>query len=49
LDAANDQLDETTGFGLFLLKAMLNGRGDELIDLANQGQSLSLTIRELSF
>jgi hypothetical protein len=34
LGAADDHLDETTGFGLSLLKAMLNGRGDELIDLA---------------
>jgi len=27
-------LHEATGFGLFLLKAMINGRGDELIDFA---------------
>jgi pyruvate dehydrogenase (quinone) len=27
-------LEEATGFGLFMLKAVLSGRGDELIDLA---------------
>ena len=27
-------LHEATSFGLFLLKAVINGRGDELIDLA---------------
>jgi pyruvate dehydrogenase (quinone) len=27
-------LHEATGFGLFLLTAMINGHGDELIDLA---------------
>jgi pyruvate dehydrogenase (quinone) len=27
-------LEEAKGFGLFMLKAVLNGRGDELIDLA---------------
>ena len=32
--ATDDQLNEATGFGLFLPKAMINGRGDELIDLA---------------
>jgi len=32
--ATDDHLHEATGFGLFFLKAMINGRGDELIDLA---------------
>ena len=27
-------LEQVTGFGLFMLKAVLSGRGDELIDLA---------------
>ena len=27
-------LEQATGFGLFMIKAVLNGRGDELIDLA---------------
>ena len=27
-------LDQIKGFGLFMLKAVLNGRGDEIIDLA---------------
>ena len=27
-------LDQATGFGMFMLKAVLNGRGDELVDLA---------------
>jgi pyruvate dehydrogenase (quinone) len=27
-------LEQATGFGLFMLKAVLNGRGDEIIDLA---------------
>jgi hypothetical protein len=43
--ATDDHLHEATGFNLFLLKA---GRGDELIHFA-KGESLSLTIRELSF
>ena len=25
---------EATGFGLFMLKAVISGRGDELVDLA---------------
>jgi pyruvate dehydrogenase (quinone) len=28
------KLEEATGFGLFMLKAVISGRGDELIDLA---------------
>lgn len=28
------KLEQATGFGLFMLKAVINGRGDELIDLA---------------
>jgi pyruvate dehydrogenase (quinone) len=27
-------LDQVRGFGVFMIKAVLNGRGDELIDLA---------------
>ena len=27
-------LEQAAGFGLFMVKAVLNGRGDELIDLA---------------
>ena len=27
-------LEQITGFSLFMLKAVLSGRGDELIDLA---------------
>ena len=27
-------LEQAAGFGLFVIKAVLNGRGDELIDLA---------------
>jgi pyruvate dehydrogenase (quinone) len=27
-------LEEATGFGIFMLKAITDGRGDELIDLA---------------
>ena len=27
-------LEQVTGFGLFMLKAVLSGRGDEVIDLA---------------
>ena len=27
-------LEQMTGFGLFMLKAVLSGRGDEIIDLA---------------
>jgi len=27
-------VEEAKGFGLFLLKAVLNGRGDEVLDLA---------------
>ena len=27
-------LKEVTGFGIFMLKAVLSGRGDELVDLA---------------
>ena len=27
-------LAEATGFGLFMLKAVISGRGDELVDLA---------------
>jgi pyruvate dehydrogenase (quinone) len=27
-------LEQAAGFGLFMIKAVLNGRGDELIDLA---------------
>jgi pyruvate dehydrogenase (quinone) len=26
-------LEEATGFGIFMLKAVINGRGDELVDL----------------
>jgi pyruvate dehydrogenase (quinone) len=26
--------DQVRGFGLFMIRAVLNGRGDELIDLA---------------
>ena len=29
-----DVLEQMTGFSLFMLKAMLSGRGDEIIDLA---------------
>lgn len=29
------KLDQMIGFGLFMIKAVLNGRGDEVIDLAN--------------
>ena len=28
-------LEQAKGFSLFMLKAVLNGRGDEIIDLAN--------------
>jgi pyruvate dehydrogenase (quinone) len=27
-------LQQATGFGLFMLKAVLSGRGDEIVDLA---------------
>jgi len=27
-------LEQATGFGIFMAKAVLSGRGDELIDLA---------------
>lgn len=27
-------LEEATGFGIFMLKAVLSGRGDEIVDLA---------------
>ena len=27
-------LEQAAGFGLFMIKAVLNGRGDKLIDLA---------------
>jgi len=27
-------LEQATGFGMFMIKAVLNGRGDEIIDLA---------------
>jgi pyruvate dehydrogenase (quinone) len=27
-------LEQATGFGLFMLKAVLSGRGDEIVDLA---------------
>ena len=27
-------LEQMTGFGLFMLKAVLSGRGDDVIDLA---------------
>jgi pyruvate dehydrogenase (quinone) len=27
-------LEQMTGFGLFMLRAVLSGRGDEIIDLA---------------
>ena len=27
-------LEQAKGFGLFMLKAVLNGRGDEIVDLA---------------
>jgi len=27
-------LEQATGFGLFVLKAVLSGRGDEIVDLA---------------
>ena len=46
--ATDDPLHDAAGFGLFLLTAMIKGHGDELIELA-KGESLSLTIRELSF
>jgi pyruvate dehydrogenase (quinone) len=26
--------EQATGFGIFMLKAVLNGRGDEIVDLA---------------
>ncbi len=29
--------DEFSGFSLYLIKAVLNGRGDEVIDLAKTG------------
>ena len=32
--AATITLEQAAGFGLFMIKAVLNGRGDELIDLA---------------
>ena len=28
------KLEQATGFGLFMLKAVISGRGDELVDLA---------------
>jgi len=28
------KLDQMAGFGLFMLKAVLSGRGEEIIDLA---------------
>jgi pyruvate dehydrogenase (quinone) len=27
-------LEQATGFGVFMLKAVLSGRGDEIVDLA---------------
>ncbi len=27
--------EHATGFGLFMLKAVLSGRGDEIVDLVN--------------
>jgi hypothetical protein len=33
-DAADNHLGTSGGFDLFMIKAVLNGRGDELIDLA---------------
>ena len=27
-------LEQMTGFGMFMVKAVLNGRGDEIVDLA---------------
>jgi len=40
-------LHEATGFGLFLLKAMINGRGDELID-PRKGESASPVALQLA-
>lgn len=34
IDAPDDHLGEAKGFGRFMLGALLNGRTDELIDLA---------------
>lgn len=31
---AEDEIEEASGFGLFMLKGVISGRGDELIDLA---------------
>ena len=33
-DAANNHHEQATGFGMFMLKAVISGRGDELVDLA---------------
>jgi len=33
-DDADDHGKEAHGFGMFMLKAVISGRGDELIDLA---------------
>ncbi len=33
-DEGNTELDQAVGFNLWALKAVLNGRGDEVIDLA---------------
>lgn len=33
-DLLVDTLVAATGFGNFMLKAVINGRGDELVDLA---------------
>jgi pyruvate dehydrogenase (quinone) len=27
-------LDQVTGFGIFMIRAVLSGRGDEIVDLA---------------
>jgi pyruvate dehydrogenase (quinone) len=27
-------IEQATGFGMFMLKAVISGRGDELVDLA---------------
>jgi pyruvate dehydrogenase (quinone) len=34
-------LEQVTGFGIFMAKAVLSGRGDELIDLAKTNLSIS--------
>jgi hypothetical protein len=34
LNAATITVEQATGFGLFMLKAVISGRGDELVDVA---------------